>query len=109
MGLYERILAEREEEEKSRGRPLGVYRGVDSVVLDRLAKRASEGLERLVSSEEYMVDMLRLYRFVHRGPRNWASAMHFGQLRNRYPEEYCLLEAERDGEFYDQEDLFGAE
>jgi hypothetical protein len=41
MGLYERILEERAEEERHRGRPLGPYRGIDSLALDRLVARAS--------------------------------------------------------------------
>jgi hypothetical protein len=41
MGLYERILEQRAEEERRRGRPLGPYRGIDSPVFDRLVARAS--------------------------------------------------------------------
>jgi hypothetical protein len=100
MGLYERILEERVEEERRRGRPLGPYRGIDSVVIDRLAERASS------KPPGYMADMLRLHHFVHCGPSSWATGMRFGSLRNKYPEEYRLLKAERDGELYDQQELF---
>ncbi len=99
MSLYEKILQERAEEERRMGRPLGPYRGVDSVVLDRLAGRGSD-------EPGYMSDLLRLHHFVYRGPNSWITGMWFGGLRNRYPEEYRLLRAERDGELYDQEDLF---
>ncbi len=36
MGLYERLLEERAQEERRRGRPLGTLYGSDSPVLDRL-------------------------------------------------------------------------
>ena len=100
MSLYERILEERVEEERRRGRPLGPYRGIDSVVIDRLAQRASS------IAPGYMSDMLRLHYFVHRGPSSWATGMWFGSLRNKHPEEYRLLKAERDGELYEQQDMF---
>jgi hypothetical protein len=35
MGLYERLLEEREKEERRRGRPLGAFHGSDFPVLDR--------------------------------------------------------------------------
>ena len=99
MGLYERILEERVEEEQRRGRPLGPYRGVDSVVIDRLARTASS------KPPSYMSDMMRLYYFVHHGPSSWATGMWFGSLKNKYSEEYALMKAERDGELYDQEEM----
>jgi hypothetical protein len=101
MGLYERILEERVEEERRRGRPLGPYRGMDSVVIDRLAERASP------KPPGYMSDVLTLHYFVHHGPSSWATGMWFGSLRNKYPEEYRLLKAERDGELYEQQGMFG--
>ena len=54
----------------------------------------------------YMADMLRLYYFVHHGPSSWATGMWFGSLRNKYPREYQLLKAERDGELYEQQEMF---
>ncbi len=99
MDLYERILEERTKEERRRGMPLGPYRGVDSVIIDRLAKAAE------TKPPGYVSDMLKLYYFVHHGPRSWATGMWFGSLRNKHPEEYQLLKAERDGELYDQEEL----
>ena len=61
MGLYERILEEKEEQERRRGRPLGPYRGIDSLVFDRLAGRASS------KPPGYQGEILKLYQFVHRG------------------------------------------
>ena len=54
----------------------------------------------------YMADMLKLHYFVHRGASSMATGMWYGSLRNKYPEEYQLLKAERDGELYDQEEMF---
>jgi hypothetical protein len=47
--------------------------------------------------------MLRLHHFVHRGPRRWARGVWFASLRNKYREEYRLLEREWDGELYEQQ------
>jgi hypothetical protein len=99
MGLYERILEEREEEERLRGRPLGPYRGIDSPVFDRLVGRVSS------KPPGYQGEILKLYQFVHRGAGGMAGGMWFGSLRARYPEEYGLLRAERDG--YEQREIFG--
>ena len=100
MGLYERIIEERAEEERRRGGPLGPYRGVDSVVLDRLTEWAAS------KPPAYKADVLTLHYFVHRGPSSWATGMWFGSLRNRNPEEYALLKAERDGELYEEREMF---
>jgi hypothetical protein len=35
MGLYEKLLEERAQEERRRGRPLGAFHGADFPVLDR--------------------------------------------------------------------------
>jgi hypothetical protein len=99
MGLYERLLEERKEEERRRGRPLGPYRGIDSPVFDRLVARASS------KPPGYQGEILKLYQFVHRGAGGMAGGMWYGSLRARYPEEYRLLKAEREG--YEQKELFG--
>ena len=36
-----------------------------------------------------------------------AGGMWFGSLRNKYPGEYGLLKAEREGELYEQQEMFG--
>jgi hypothetical protein len=99
MGLYERILEERVEEERRRGRPLGPYRGIVSLVFDRLVARAPS------KPPGYQGEILKLYQFVHRGAGGMAGGMWFGSLRARYPEEYRLLKAERGG--YEQREIFG--
>jgi hypothetical protein len=98
MGLYERILKERAEEERRRGRPLGPYRGIDSLVFDRLVARASS------KPPGYQGETLKLYQFVHCGAGGMAGGMWYGSLRARYPEEYRLLKAEREG--YEQREIF---
>lgn len=80
---------------------MGMYRGLDSVVLDRLMERASS------KPPGYLTDILQLHYFVHRGPNSSATGMWFGSLRNRHPEEYRLLKAERHGELYEQPEMFG--
>lgn len=42
MGLYERLLEEKEEEERRRGRPLGEFYGLASKALDRRLEGASK-------------------------------------------------------------------
>ena len=43
---------------------------------------------------------------MRRGSGGWATGMRFGGQRNRYPEEYALLKAERDGEYHEQPEAF---
>ncbi len=59
MGLYERIVEEREEEKRRRGRPLGPYYGMDSLVLDCKADNPPATRPR------YGSDLYRLYCDVH--------------------------------------------
>ena len=47
-----------------------------------------------------------LHRFVHRRVGGFAAGMRLGSLRNRYPEEYAVLGAERNGEPYEQPEAF---
>jgi hypothetical protein len=84
MGLYERILEEKKEEERRRGRPLGPHRGIDPLVFDRLVARASS------KPPTCQGEMLKLYQFVRRGAGGMAGGMWYGSLRARYPEEYAL-------------------
>ncbi|HKH77728.1 MAG TPA: hypothetical protein VKA51_12285 [Rubrobacteraceae bacterium] len=46
MGLYERLLEERAEGERRRGRPLGAFYGSDPPVLDRLLANAPKVARR---------------------------------------------------------------
>ena len=101
MGLYERILKEREEEEWRRGRPLGPYHGIDSLVLDRRVDNP------VANQPLYRADLYRLYRYVHGGVHSLGSGYRFQHLKRRYPTEYAELRAERDGEYYEQREMFG--
>ncbi len=93
MGLYERLLAEKEEEERRRGRPLGEFHGVDSKVLDR--QLANTPRDR---PPGYGRDLYLLYRYANEGVRGQGAAMRFASLKTRYRKEYAELKAEAQGQ-----------
>ena len=93
MGLYERLLEERAEGERRRGRPLGAFYGSDSPVLDR----------RLVNAPQdrppgYRGDLRLLHRYVNEGVGAQGEAMRFASLTARYRKEYAELAAEVRGQ-----------
>jgi hypothetical protein len=94
MGLYEKLLEERAQEERRRGRPLGILYGSDSPVLDRLLL-ADAPEDR---QPGYAADLSTLHRLITEGPRSPGSGTRLGSLRNRYPEEYALLRSETQGQ-----------
>ncbi len=99
-----RALEERLERETEREwRQESTRRGIESVVLDRRENSAPP------DRPEYRSELLRLYRFVWHKPRGFAAGMLLSYLKNKNPEEYRELKAERDGELYLQEELFGEE
>ena len=90
MGLYERLLEEREEEKRRRGRPLDAFYGSDSPVLDRLL---------LVEATKdrppgYRGDLRLLHRYANEGVRAQGAAMRFASFKGRYRKEYSELAAE---------------
>ena len=93
MGLYERLLKEREKEERRRGRLLGTFYGSDSAVLDRRLTDAPEG-----RPPGYRGDLRLLHRYIHEGVRAQGPAMRIAGLRRRYPEEHDELKAEARGQ-----------
>ena len=95
MGMYERLLEERaeEEEEWRRGRPLGIFYRLDSAVLDRQLADAPGD-----RPPGYRGDLRLLQRYAKEGVRGQAAAMRFASLRRRYPEEHAELEAEARGQ-----------
>ncbi len=93
MGLYQRLLEEKEEEERrSRGRPLGAFYGVDSAVLDRRLAAAPED-----RPPGYRRDLHLLYRYTNEGVRGQGAAMRYAGLKARYRKEYAELKAEAQG------------
>ena len=101
MGLYERLLEERAREERLRGRPLPPTRGSGSKVLDRLLAFAPKS-----RPPGYAADLAMMHRLVTRGVHSPGAGMRLGSLRRRYPEEYGLLRAERNGElYYEQQEV----
>jgi hypothetical protein len=92
--MYERLLKEKEEEERRRGRPLGALYGSDSPVLDRLL--LADAPESRPSG--YRGDLRLLHRYANEGVRGQGPAMRFASLRRRYRKEYAELKAEARGQ-----------
>jgi hypothetical protein len=91
VGLYERLLEERAEEERHQGGLLPMMRGLNSRVLVR----------RLEDSKErpgYAADLSMMLRLITRGPRNAGEGMRLGSLKAKYCKEYGELRAECQGE-----------
>ena len=94
MGLYERLLGEREEGERRRGRPPGASYGSDSPVLDRLL--LADATKNRPSG--YRGDLYLLHRYAKEGVRAQGSAMRFASLKAKYRKEYAELAAEARGQ-----------
>jgi len=92
MGLYERLLGEREKEERRRGRPLGAFYGSDSPVLDR---RLADVPKDRVGDR---TDPYALYQHSRKGVRSQGDAYRFHSLRSRYPKGYAEFAAEARGQ-----------
>jgi hypothetical protein len=91
LGLYERLLEERAEEEQRWRDPLPKVRGLDSKVLVRR-------LEDPNRHPGYADDLLMIQRLITRGPCNAGEGMRLGSLKAKYPKEYGELRAERRGQ-----------
>lgn len=91
-GLYERLLEERAEEERRRGRPLGGFYGLDSKVLDRRLDNAP------ADRAGYKAVLYRLYEYIGKGVHSPGSGMHFNSLKRKYAKEYAPLRAESMGQ-----------
>ena len=92
MGLCERIIAERVEEERRKGRPLGMFHNSDSPAQDR--RLADAPGERL----GYGADLALLRRYVRTGPTNAGTGMRYRALRRKYQREYVKFKAETRGQ-----------
>ena len=88
-GLHGRLLKERDEEERRRGRPLGRFHGLDSPALERAMDGRRPGTGG---------DLYRLYRFVHGGVHSPGAGMWFKSLQRKYAREYAEIKAERMGQ-----------
>jgi hypothetical protein len=91
--LYERLLKEREEEERRRGRPLGHFHGSDSPILDRLLANAPEDRPK-----KYGADLRKLYQYINKGVHSPGAAMHFASVKAAHRREYVELKAEAQGQ-----------
>ena len=47
-----------------------------------------------------------MHRLITRRPRNAGEGMRLGSLKAKYPKEHGELRAERDGEYYEQRQMF---
>lgn len=92
MGLYERLLKEREEEELRRATPLDKFYGSDSAALDRLLANAPE------NRPEYGADLRKLHRYLCRGVHSPGAGMHFASLKAAHCREYVEIKAEARGQ-----------
>lgn len=87
-GFYERLLAEKEAEKGSEGKPLP-----GSPVLKELEEKATP------AQPGYTQDLRSLHRLISSGgPDNWASSAWFHYLKELYPSEYEELKAEHLGQ-----------
>ena len=91
MGLYQRLLEERAEEEQRQSELLPPIRGLDSKVLVRR-------LEDAPRRQRYAADLSMIHRLITRGPRNAGEGMRLGSLKAKYSKEYGELRAERQGQ-----------
>jgi hypothetical protein len=92
LGLYERLLEDREKEERRRGRPLGQFYGVDSTALERLLDTPPD------DRPEYVADLRKLHRYIHRGVHSPGAGMHLATLKAAHRREYAALKAEAQGQ-----------
>jgi hypothetical protein len=76
LGLFERLLQEREEEELRRGRALGQFYRLDSPALDRQMGDAPQH-QRPGGSDGLGL----LYHYIQKGPTNAATGMRFRSLK----------------------------
>lgn len=93
MGLYERLLEDREEEELHRATPHGIFYGSDSAALDSLLANAPENWPK-----QYDADLRKLHRYIRKGVHSPGAAMHFATLRAAHCREYAELKAEAQGQ-----------
>jgi hypothetical protein len=93
LGLYERLLKEREEEERRRGRPLGHFYGLGSPVLDGLLANAPEDRPK-----KYGADLRKLHWYIRKGVHSPGAGMRYASLKQRHPQAYRELKAEAQGQ-----------
>jgi hypothetical protein len=92
IGLSEKILAERVEEERRRGRTLGQFYSLDSPPLDRQLANAPK------DRPEYGADLRKLHRYIRKGVHSPGAGMHFGSLKATHCREYAELKTEAQGQ-----------
>lgn len=86
MGLYERLLKERDERRRTR-RPPGYPHGLGSPVLERAVRRRGN-----------IVGPGMLYRYLHEGAGSLGEAYRSHALKGEVSREYAEFRAERMGQ-----------
>jgi hypothetical protein len=92
MGLYERLLEVRAEEERRRGEPLRRGHILDSKVLVRRLEDAPR------DRPKFAADLSMMQWLITRGTRNAGEGMRLGSLKAKYRREYGELRVERQGQ-----------
>ena len=93
MGLYDRLLEERAQEEQRRGGPLPPRRGSGSKVLDRRLGNPPED-----RPPGYAADLATMHRLMTRGVHSQGDAYRLHSLKRRYEKEHAELAAEARGQ-----------
>jgi hypothetical protein len=92
LGLFERLLQEKEDEERRRGRPLGQFYGLDSPALHRGLVNAPK------DRPKYGADLRKLHRYINKGVHSTGAGMRYASLKQRHPQAYHELKAEAQGQ-----------
>ena len=91
--MYKRLLKEKEEEERRRGRPLGASYGSDSPGLDRRLRKPLKD-----RPPGYAADLAKMHRLMSRGVHSQGDAYRLHGLKRRYEKKHAELTAEARGQ-----------
>lgn len=87
MDLYERLLAERDEDERSRGRPSSWSEDTASVIFGGGPGSTFEARSR----DQRRTDLRQMKSYFRYGVHSRFEAMHLAHLRRRYPDQFWDL------------------
>lgn len=87
MSLHARLLEEREEEERRRGRTSGREEDTGSTGFPRRPENVSEDR----AQDQRRTDLERMRSYLTYGVTNRFEGMHLAHLRRRYPDQFWDL------------------